>query len=190
MTKLSRAGLVALGIAWALALPTSSSAQDKVNPDARVLADFKTRVDAYMELHERVERESPPLKETRNPGEIKASQEAMAKKIRAARQSAKPGDIFTPEVRRLFRRLMYPEVKGPGAAETKEAIKEDAPKGVPMRVNAVYPENAPLPTVPPNLLAALPQLPDDLEYRIVGRHLILRDVHANVIVDYIPNAIQ
>jgi hypothetical protein len=59
-----------------------------------------------------------------------------------------------------------------------------------LKVNAVYPENAPLPTIPPNLLANLAQLPKDLEYRIVGRALILRDVHANLIVDYIPNAVR
>ena len=40
-----------------------------------------------------------------------------------------------------------------------------------------------------NLLATLPQLPEDLEYRIVGKDLILRDVHANVIVDFIPGII-
>ena len=61
---------------------------------------------------------------------------------------------------------------------------------VKFEVNATYPESQPLPTMPPNLLASLPKLPEDLEYRIIGRHLILRDVHANIIVDYIPNAIR
>ena len=40
------------------------------------------------------------------------------------------------------------------------------------------------------LLANLPKLPEDLEYRIIGHTLILRDVHANIIVDYLPKAIQ
>ncbi len=90
----------------------------------------------------------------------------------------------------MIRRLLNPELKGPDAADTKKAVEEDAPKGAPLKVNAKYPENAPLPTVPPNLLAALPRLPEDLEYRFVRRHLILRDVHADVIVDYIPNALK
>ena len=38
-------------------------------------------------------------------------------------------------------------------------------------------------TVPPNILAALPKLPEDLEYRFVNKHMILLDVHANLIVD-------
>jgi hypothetical protein len=168
----------------------ATDAQTRTNPDAMILADFQKRIDTYMDLHKRIEKESPPLKETKEPYKIQASQEVMARKIQEARKSAKPGEIFTPEIRQLFRRLMYPETKGQEGSETKAAIKDDAPKGVPMRVNAKYPDAAPLPTVPPNLLAALPRLPEDLEYRFINKDLILRDVHANVIVDYIQNAIK
>ena len=81
---------------------------------------------------------------------------------------------------------MYPELKGDDGPETKEASR--ATRGRPrcrLKVNAKYPRRAPLPTVPPNLLARLPQLPEDVEYRIVGKDLILRDVDANIIVDFI-----
>jgi hypothetical protein len=164
--------------------------QAQTNPDAKTLLDFKHRVDDYMALHDKLKRQVPPLKETKDPAKIQQSQDALAEAIRAARKTAKAGDIFTPEIRQQFRRLMYPETKGPQGAETKEALKEDAPKGVPIKVNAKYPESAPLPTMPPNLLAALPKLPENLEYRVINRDLILRDVHANLIVDFIPNAIQ
>ena len=40
------------------------------------------------------------------------------------------------------------------------------------------------------ILRNLPKLPEGVEYRIIGRNLILRDVKANMIVDYIPNAIR
>jgi hypothetical protein len=43
--------------------------------------------------------------------------------------------------------------------------------------------------MPPNILLRLPELPKDMEYRFVGRHLILRDVRANMIIDEIPYAI-
>jgi hypothetical protein len=167
-----------------------NAAIQPVNPDAQVQQEFKKRVDAYVDLRNKLKKQSPALKETKNPAEIQVAQEALAAKIREARKAAKPGEIFTAEVRTLFRRLMYPEVRGKEGAETKQAIREDAPKGVPLKVNAKYPEGAPLPTVPPNLLAALPKLPEDLEYRIINRDLILLDVHTNLIVDYIPKAIQ
>jgi hypothetical protein len=161
-----------------------------VNPDAQVLLDFKSAINAYMELHDKLEKKVPRLKETDDPGAIKASQTALAAELRAARKNAKRGDIFTPAIAAKFRRLMYPELKGEDGADTKAAIKDDAPVGVTLKVNADYPETAALPTVPPNILASLPQLPDDLEYRIIDRHLILRDVDANIIVDFILSAVR
>lgn len=160
------------------------------NPDALVLKEFKDRVDHYMDLRKRLEKASPPLKQTDNPAEIRVAQEALAAGIREARADARQGDIFTPEAAKLFRRLLSPSTKGPEGAETKKSIAEDAPTAVPLKVNARYPEGQPLPTVPPNVLANLPQLPETLEYRIVSNHLILLDSGANLIIDFIPNAIR
>lgn len=173
------------------------AAADNANPDALVLADFQKRIDAYMEVQRKAAKDSPPLKETNDPAKIKTAQEALGERIRALRTDAKPGDILTPEIRNKFRRLMYPEVQGTAGRETKEKLKEDVherdegtPKKVPLKVNATYPEGNPLPTTPPNLLLNLPKLPKELEYRIIDKNLILRDAQANIIVDYIPNAIQ
>ena len=170
----------------------AQSTPPKTNPDAELLVDFKKRIDDYMALHNKLEKQAPPLKETKDPAKIKASQEGLATRIREARADAKQGDIFSPGIRQLFRRLMYPEVKGPEGRETKAAITEESHelKAVPMKVNATYPDDAPLMTVPPNILAALPKLPEDLEYRFVSRTMILLDTHANLIVDFVPNAIQ
>jgi hypothetical protein len=188
--KLSRRAVVLVSSIVLSCAHIAGYAQTRTNPDAALLVDFQSRVEKYMEIHKRAEKESPPLKETKDPYRIQASQETMAKKIREARKNATQGEIFTPDIRQLFRRLMYPETKGQEGANNKAAIKDDAPKGVPMKVNAKYPESAPLPTVPPDLLAALPKLPEDLEYRIINKDLILRDVHANLIVDFIQNAIK
>ena len=57
-------------------------------------------------------------------------------------------------------------------------------------MNAKYPSSAPLPTVPANLLLNLPTLPKELDYRIVNKDLILRDVDADIIVDFMQNAIR
>jgi hypothetical protein len=86
----------------------------------------------------------------------------------------------------VFKRLLRPEAKQP---QTKEAMKEDKPVVVSFKVNGPYPDKQPVATVPPNVLAALPQLPKDIEYRFIDKHLILRDSRANLIVDYMLNAI-
>ena len=205
--QLSRLGLLVLGSAIVVGCGTegsspstragdppreASSAQPRVNPDAQLLADFKSRIDKYMELHNRLEKDAPPLKETKDPTKIKASQDVLAQKIREARKDAKPGEIFTPEIRQLLRRLMYPETKGRDGAENKAAMAEEKGelKDVSIKVNAAYPDEAPLMTMAPDILAALPKLPEDLEYRFVSRHMLLLDVHANLIVDYVLNAIK
>lgn len=51
-------------------------------------------------------------------------------------------------------------------------------------------EGRPLSTMPPNLLAALPPLPRDIQYRFVERHLILLDTRTKLILDRIPYAIR
>jgi len=45
----------------------------------------------------------------------------------------------------------------------------------------------PLQSMPPSLLLNLPRLPKELEYRFVGRELVLREIPANLIVDAIPD---
>jgi len=170
--------------------------EENTNPDALVLADFQKRIDAYMAIHKEAAKDSPPLKETSDPGKIKVAQETLGTKIRAARATAKPGDILTPEVRNKFRRLMYPVVQGTTGREVKEALKEDVKEKdepsvkVPLKVNAGYPEGTALPTTPPQVLMNLPKLPEELEYRIIDKNLIIRDVQANIIVDYLTNVIQ
>jgi hypothetical protein len=39
------------------------------------------------------------------------------------------------------------------------------------------------------VLAALPKLPEEVEYRFVGDRLILLDAHGHIIVDYIEDAL-
>jgi hypothetical protein len=201
------------------------AAEENANPDAIVLGDFQKRVDAYMAIHKDAAKDTPPRKETKYPGEIKAAQEALGAKIRAARATAKAGDIMTPEIRNKFRRLMYPTIQPTAQdksappspvkdvpvtgtpvqgtsgravkADVKEELKENAEelkeeggKPVVLKVNATYPLDTPLPTTPPQVLMNLPKLPEQLEYRLVGKNLIIRDVEANIIVDFVPNAIQ
>jgi hypothetical protein len=160
-----------------------------VNRDAQILADFKARVEQYAKLRDGLDTGRAQLKKTDDPAVIAQAEKALGERIRAARAGAKHGDIFTPEVEAKFRKLMNPQLKGSEGAENKATIKEENPGKLPLKVNAVYPKQEVLTTVPPDILKALPVLPEDLEYRFVGKHMILRDARANLIVDYMLNAI-
>jgi hypothetical protein len=168
--------------------PVQKATASPDNPDSASLADFNARLDNYITKQRALLKDSP-VAEDATPAQITARQESLAAELRSIRKDAKQGDIFTPQVAALFKRLLAPELKGAEGQETKDELKEDAAT-VWLRVNATYPADQPLSTVPPNLLANLPQLPMDIEYRVVGRHLLLRDVDANIIVDFIYNAIR
>jgi hypothetical protein len=43
--------------------------------------------------------------------------------------------------------------------------------------------------MPPDVLAALPQLPEELQYRFVGSRLILLDSKAHIVVDYVSDVL-
>jgi hypothetical protein len=169
-----------------------TSTDPDVNPHASAMAEFKARVDEYASLHEKLAKGDAEPRESADAAKLDARSSALAARIQAARKNAKQGDIFTAGVRPVFRKLLAPELKGEEGREAKEALKDDAPAPgkVPFKVNAKYPEGQPLPTVPANILLTLPALPAPLEYRIVGQHLLLLDTSADLIVDYMLNAIS
>jgi len=171
---------------------TLAAAQSGVNADSAILQDFNARVKKYVEIHKEAAKGSAKLKETNDPAEITRAQELLASRIRMARADAKPGDIFTAEIRNKFRRLLAPELKGEDGQDAKAVLKEDAPSpaSIPFKVHAKYPEGAPLPSLPANLLMNLPTIPEPLEYRIIGKHLVMLDTGANIIVDFMLNAIK
>lgn len=186
-------GLIAVSLlAFALGsgISHASGQEPQVNPQAKILQDFQNRVKDYMELREAAAKQAPKLKETKDPAQIRGAQDALAVRIRAARPDAKQGEIFTPEIARHIRALMHPQVEGRRGAETKGAIKDEQPASVRLKVNARYPDEEPKPMVPPNVLASLPKLPEGLEYRVVHNALILLDVEANIIVDFIPRVMS
>lgn len=168
-----------------------TSTDPSVNPDAALMAEFKARVEKYADLHKDLAKGSAKQKDDVSAQQVDAQKTALTAKIQAARAGAKQGDIFFPEIRPVFRRLLAPELKGADGRDAKAVLKDDAPAAgtVAFKVNAKYPEGQPKPTMPTNLLLNLPTLPEPLEYRVVGQHLLLLDTAADVIVDYILNVI-
>jgi len=158
---------------------------------AQILVDFKKRIDAYLKVHDEAKKNAPPMKQTTDSGAIKEAQDALGARIRELRADARQGDIFTPQIAGHFRTLLTAPLNSEDGHKTKEILKDDAPppSKINFAVNAKYPSSETLPTVPARVLQHLPTLPKTLEYRIIGKALVLRDNDADIIVDFFPNAI-
>jgi hypothetical protein len=171
------------------AAPAVPEQGERVNRDAKVMAEFEARVNAYSALHRKLEATLPDLPKETAPEQIRAHRVALVELIARARRGAEPGDIFTKDTRALFRRYLARVVAGPQGPKLKAALMEENPGKLRLHVNGPYPESVPVVSVPPQILAALPKLPEELEYRFIGDRLVLHDIHAGTIVDVIENAI-
>jgi hypothetical protein len=167
-----------------------AAAQQAVNADALKIQEFENRVSDYIKLHKQAASDLDGLKPTKEPEKITNHEEMLAAKIRQARKDARQGDIFTPPIADEFRRLIGITMKGERAAHIRASLRHAEPVRLSLAVNDVYPRSVPLQSTPPTLLLNLPELPKHVEYRIVGRALVLRDVDANIVVDFIPDAIS
>lgn len=162
----------------------------RVNPNARAIAEFQEEVEEYIELHRRLERTLPALPSDPTPEALDQRQRALAALIQKARREATAGDIFEREVRPVIRRLLYGVFTGPSGRAFRNAIMEENPtEAVKLQINGRYPDTFPVSTVPAQVLKALPPLPAELQYRFIGRTLILLDSHAHIIVDYLVGAV-
>jgi hypothetical protein len=165
---------------------SAAAQQPPVNPRAQAMVEFKKRIDTYLDLRRAVTQKYPEVKETGDPVKIHTREVNLGKGIAMARVNAKAGDIFGPVSLQLLK-IVEDDWNARSAADQKAILKE-IPRGLALKVNQPYPPNIALATVPPKLLAQLPMLPEELEYRLVDRRLLLRDRDANLIVDVLVGA--
>jgi hypothetical protein len=166
----------------------SPNSTTRAGDEGSIERDFENRVKAYMQLRDQLAAKLPKLPKDATPQQIDRDQRALGELVAQARAHAKPGDLFTPAVQRLVRGRFAVVFQGTRGREAKKYI-HDEPHPVTPEINKRYPDTIPLSTMPPRVLAELPKLPDGLEYRFIDSHLILMDVRAHVILDYVPNAI-
>jgi hypothetical protein len=203
-------GLAALGLA-ALGCRSSGGGEPSLVPaqtvqmDSDTLEKFAEEVEEYVELRKSVLTHIPPVTPKSTADELSARQRSLTQAIVAYRKGKKRGNIFRKDVEAAIRRTLAKEFTGPDGPALIKAVKQGNPKvegnpvpndptkevkpPVTLAVNAVYPDAAPFSTVPPSLLLKLPQLPEEVRFRFVGRALILRDTEANVILDFIPDVV-
>jgi len=148
--------------------------------------DFKERIQAYLKVHNDAESKVPKLKETNDPAKVHDREAALGAMIRRMRTSAREGEVFGTSFREVLAREVRQDFLERSAADRK-ALMIEVPTRTRIAVNTTYPTQLPLATFPPRLLQRLPDLPPELEYRIVGKNLILRDTGADLIVDFVPN---
>jgi hypothetical protein len=167
------------------ALGTAHQAEE----EREALEDFQKELAEYAVLH------GKQLIKIGSREETAEAQKDLAHRIAAKRDKARQGDIFLPKIQPLFRRLIAAQLEGPDTLPARKAVvegnpgeEEEASVPVVVQVNAEYPPGAPRSTVPPSLLLTLPHLPPSLQYRFVGRDLVLVDSVAQIIVDFLPAA--
>ncbi len=166
-------------------------AMNRPSNDRHVLVDFQIRVDHYVALHRQLDKTTPPPVVSEDWSSVRERIDALARRIQAERANARQGEVFTPDIERWFRLTLMECRHGVEIEDLLAGMNEEDWQTFVLvpEVNGQWPEGAPLPTMPPHMLAVLPPLPEELQYRFMGRDLILWDVHANVIVDFMKGAL-
>jgi hypothetical protein len=171
---------------------------DTAKLEEQALDTLEDAVEDYVKkVQKKAASQVGPRPEQATPEQILTHQRALADAIRALRPGAKQGDLIVPEAQPIVKRLIADQLAGPANAPArKEAIAgnpsldpdHDDRMQVRLAVNAPYPAAAALSTVPPSVVLTLPLLRKEVEYHFVGRDLVLLDVEANLILDYLRDA--
>jgi len=154
------------------------------------LKAFSDRANAYIKMEKGLaaDRLSPKA----SVQELEKQRQALRDALQQSRPNAKQGDMFTTPCADVFRKLLRATLTRPGGQKVRTSLNRAEPLGPQnLKVNGVYPNvrGQPLQSVPPTLLMNLPVLPKGLEYRISDHTLALRDADANMVVDYLPDAL-
>ena len=204
MNTLKAIGAFGLGLMLA-ALPSSAVTlqtpeQDEAAAKASIAAlsdaeraqlkAFSDRVKAYVKMQRQLPADK--LSPTKDVTKLEQQRKALRDALQQARPNAKQGEIFTPEVAPVFRKLLHATMSGPEGPKIRASLNHAEPIGPrDLTVNGAYPntQGQPMQSVPPTLLLNLPVLPKGVEYRITGHTLSLRDADANMVVDFLPDAL-
>jgi hypothetical protein len=187
---MSTSRLLCVSILTVLLLPGLARGSQWAAADSEyiVVSRLLAAVDAYVVDHHRF---FEPLPEGMMclPEDTIARLNALAEVPREARKAPREGEIFTPDVANLFRRLLTTRLFGDEYSDALAAeMEKRALIAPPVRVNKPLAwdiDNA----VQLPVLRDLPLLPEELEYQLVGRDLVLVDVPSNLVVDVIRAAL-
>jgi len=149
---------------------------------------FHERVDSYVALHRRLA-PPPAAADSTDPLSRLLTKQYLASAIRSSRRISQEGDIFTPDVATVFRELLADSI-GERDGETFLAElsgSEVVPHGMHPTVDEPY-SMTPVLRIPPDVRLGLPPLPAELDCRIAAHDLLLWDIYAGIVVDFVPHA--
>jgi hypothetical protein len=151
------------------------------------MLQFTNRVYDYVETHRRLAAaiEQPLCSDAE---ELTQQADTLAAAIREARPRAKEGDIFTLAAGEMFRARIAGIVRRTGF-DVAAFLERHSGNGEDLEVHVfgALPWRSHLALMP--IIRQLPELPPELEYEFVGRHLVLMDVDANIVVDVLRDAL-
>ena len=188
-----RLSLIALlllaGTCWGQ--PIKGTAVNSLSPQEKTaLVQFSKAVKDYISKEHAMPADK--LKPTTDVATLQKERETLRQAIRQSRPDAKQGELFTPNASSAFRKLLAETMNGPRGREIKASLMHAEPQApADFEINAAFPNagGQPIQSVPPTLLLNLPILPKSLQYCVAGKTLALRDVDANMVVDYLPDAL-
>jgi hypothetical protein len=156
-------------------------------PGESVVSEFNRRVQEFLAVRQQLAGTLKKVPDKATPLQIDANQRALGALLAKARADAKQGDVFVPEMQTFVRGLIRRVLAGPDGPKIRGSLMDENPMSAKVAVNERYPDTVPLSTMPPDVLAALPKLPEDVQYRFIGNRLILLDVQSHLIVDFVDN---
>jgi hypothetical protein len=180
---------VAASGAAATPWPVGASIRQDRDPGAKPaeVTEFERRLQSYVHLREELARTLQPLSTTPSAVELEARQTSLAAALRAARKGARAGDLVPSDAAALIRVAVLQDLEHRSLAAPR-GTRAEVPATAPA-INGTIPADEALPTVPALLLAKLPHLPDNLQYRFLGRHVAVIDGDTELIIDYVANVL-
>lgn len=153
----------------------------------RAYAAFTARLDAYIQMHRRVEGPVAPIAASRDLAEVRRLMTDLRRRIKAEGPSDQ-GRYFTRDMTLALRKRIASAMSRKDVQDLIDDVIEHTPPGLPaIRVYESLPVDAPFVSIPPRLFEVLPKLPPELRYVILGKGLALWDHHADLVIDYAPS---
>ena len=164
--------------------------QAHVPPQDAAVQAFQARVDAYVQVHRRVEGPVPPLVASQDMAEVYRLMSRVREGIRKTR-GVNPEPILTADVQEAFRACVRDCLRREDLEAMQEDFLEHSPPNLPMaRIGQPLPDDTPIMPIPPRLLARLPKLPAELRYVVFAKALLLWDYHVDMVVDIAPGLLD